>query len=180
MRNLFITLLAVITLCLTANVALATPSADDATASVTVTVNDIMEWAGNFSTIELSAITAQTSDPTSSQTATLYTNGNVDITADTTGTEAQLALGTDPNQILTTSYKLVDDGDGSATTGGTDETEFTGYATFISSGYTVTHVAGDGADVITLHAKAINPSGEVADAGDYTAIQTLTATWGTP
>ena len=178
MRNLFITLLAVITLCLTANVALATPSADDATASVTVTVDDIMEWSDNFSTIALSAITTQTSAPTSSQTATLYTNGNVDITADVTGTEAQLALGTDPNQTLVTSYRLTDDGDGSATTGGTDETEYTGYATFISSGYTITHVAGDGVDVITLYAKAENPSGEVADAGNYTALQTLTATWG--
>jgi len=31
------------------NVALATPAATDATASVTVTVDDIMEWSGDFS-----------------------------------------------------------------------------------------------------------------------------------
>jgi hypothetical protein len=159
------------------NVALATPAATDATASVTVTVADIMEWSGNFSTIALANITAQATAPTSSQTTTLYTNGDVSITADVTGTEAQLALGTDPNQTLVTSYKLTDAGDGTTTTGGTDETEYTGYATFISAGYAITHVAGSGEDVITLYAKAENPSGEVADAGDYTATQTLTATW---
>jgi hypothetical protein len=103
----------------------------------------------------------------------------MDITADNVGTEAQLAKTGDTAQILTTSYMLTDDGDGSTTTGGTNETVYTEYSTFISGGYTITHVAGDGVVVITLNAKAENPAGEVADAGDYTALQTLTATWGT-
>jgi hypothetical protein len=135
-----------------------------------------MEWAGNFSTIALAAITAQSSTPTGSQTATLYTNGNVTITADTS-TAAQLKLGTDPNQTLVTSYMLTDGGDGAATTGGTDQVAYTDYTTFLSSGYAITHVAGDGNDVITLNARAANYTGEVADAGAYSATQTLTATW---
>ena len=177
MRNLFITLLVVTTLCLTAIVALAVPLPDDATAVVTVTVDDIMEWAGNFSTIALLPITAQSSAPTGSQTATLYTTGNASITADNVGTEAQLKKIGDANQTLVTSYMLTDDGDGVTTTGGTDQGSYTGYATFLSSAYAITHVAGDGEVEITLNARAANYPGDVADAGDYTATQTLTATW---
>jgi hypothetical protein len=177
MRNLFIALLVVTTLCFTAIVALAAPPPSNATAAVTVTVDVIGEWAGNFSTIALSTITAQGSTPTGSQTATLYTNGNVSITANNSGTTAQLKKITDPNQTLVTSYMLTDDGDGTTTTGGTNQTIYTGYATFLSSAYAITHVAGDGEDVITLHAKAANYTGEVADAGAYSATQTLTATW---
>jgi hypothetical protein len=179
MRNLLLTLTVVMALCLTANMALATPADDTATASVTVTVDGIMEWSGNFSTIALSPITTQAGAPTASQSTTLYTNGDVHISANIT-TAAQLKLGTDPNQTLVTSYKLTDDGDGTATTGGTDQTVYTGYATFLNSAYVITHKAGDGADMITLWAKAENPSGEVADAGDYSATQTLTASWGNP
>jgi len=87
-------------------------------------------------------------------------------------------LGTDPNQTLVTSYMLTDNGDGTNTTGGADQTSYTVYSSFLSPAYIITHVAGDGAVVITLYAKAENPSGEVADAGSYSAIQTLTAAWG--
>jgi hypothetical protein len=174
-----VVLLMGLVLLLDANLVLADPANDDATASVTVTVADIMEWSGNFSAIALPDITTQTSAPTGSGTATLYTNGNVDITADIVGTEAQLKLGTDPNQTLVTSYMLTDDGDGTNTTGGDDETDYTLYSSFLSSpAYAITHVAGDGAVLITLHAEAKNPSSEVADAGNYSAIQTLTAAWG--
>jgi hypothetical protein len=174
-----VVLLMGIVLLLDANLVLAAPVDDDATASITVTVADIMEWSGNFSTIALPDITTQTSAPTGSQTTILYTNGNVDITADNT-TAAQLSLGADPNQTLVTSYMLTDDGDGINTTGGTDETSYTMHSSFLSpTAYIITHVAGDGAVVITLHAEAKNPSGEVADAGSYSAIQTLTAAWGT-
>ena len=173
-----VVLLMGLVLLLDANLVWAAPANDNATASVTVTVADIMEWSDNFSAIALPDITTQTSAPTGSQTTTLYTNGNVDITADIVGTEAQLALGTDPNQTLVTSYMLTDDGDGTNTTGGTDQTLYTVYGSFLSPAYIITHVAGDGAVVITLYAKAENPSGEVADAGSYSAIQTLTAAWG--
>jgi hypothetical protein len=176
MRNLFIALLVVTTLCLTATVSLA--STDTATALVTVTVNVIAEWATDFATIDLAPITAQGTTPSKGKTVTLYTNGNLVITADNTSA-AKLKLGTDPNQTLVTSYMLTDDGDGSSTTGGADEVAYTGYATFLTSGggYAITHKAGDGDDVITLNAKAANPPASIADAGNYTATQTLTATW---
>lgn len=175
-RNLLIALTVAAILSLTVIVALAVPLPDDATAAVTVTVATIGEWVGNFSTIVLSDITAQNSAPTGSQTAILYTNGDLDITADNT-TGAQLAKTGDLAQTLTTSYMLTDDGDGISLTGGTNGTEYIEHDTFLSGGYAITHVPGDGAVEITLNAKAENPTGEVADAGDYTATQTLTATW---
>jgi len=179
MRNLSIALLIVTALCLTAIVALATPPPDDAEAVVTVTVEIIGEWAGDFNTIALANITAQGSEPNGSQATTLYTNGDVDITADNVGTEAQLKKVGDANQTLVTSYMLTDDGgDATGNTGGTDETEYTTYDDFLhDTPFAITHVAGDGDVVITLHAKAANPPGEVADAGNYSATQTLTATW---
>jgi hypothetical protein len=177
MRNLFIVLLAVTMLCLNVIVALAAPSPDDATAAVTVTVDVIGEWAGDFNTIALSTITAQGSAPTGSQATTLYTNGDVDITADVS-TAAQLKKTADPNQTLVTSYKLTDDGDGGITaTGGTDQTVYTVYDEFLGSPYAIIHAAGDGDVVITLYAEAKNLPGEIADAGAYSATQTLTATW---
>lgn len=173
-----VVLLIGIALLLDANIVWADPPSDKpATCSITVTVDSIMEWSGNFSTIALPPITTQAIAQTAYQSTTLYTNGDVHITADNT-TAAQLKLGTDPNQTLVTSYMLEDDGDGSTTTGGTDQGSYTLHGSFLSTAYAITHVAGDGADIIYLYAKAENPSGEVADAGNYSAIQTLTASWG--
>lgn len=155
----------------------ADPGDDTATANVTVTVNTIMEWSEvSYTDITLTpAIAAQSDDPTGSTNFTLYTNCNCEISADI-DTDAQLKLGTDPNQTLVTSYMLTDDGDGTGT-GGTDQGSYIVHNLFLSSAYAITHVAGDGVVVITLYAKAENPSGEVADAGAYSAIQTLTASW---
>jgi len=148
--------------------------------SIALKPEEFMYWSGNFSTIALAPITAQGSEPNGSQATTLYTNGDVDITADVS-TAAQLKKVTDPNQTLVTSYMLTDDGDGITTTGGTDQGSYTVHSSFLSpTAYAITHVAGDDAVVITLHAKAANPLGEVADAGSYSATQTLTASWGGP
>lgn len=165
-------------LLLDANLVLAAPVDDDATANVTVTVNTIMEWsAASYTDITLTPIAAQSDNPTGSTNFTLYTNCNCEISADI-DTDAQLTLGTDPNQTLVTSYMLTDDGDGINTTGGTDQGSYTVYSSFLSpTAYAITHVAGDGVVVITLYAEAKNPSGEVADAGAYSATQTLTASW---
>jgi len=154
------------------------PGDDTAKANVTVTVNTIMEWSeDSYTDITLTpAIAAKSDAPWGSTNFTLYTNCNCEISADIVGTEAQLTLGTDPNQTLVTSYKLTDDGDGTGT-GGTDQAGYTEYSLFLSPAYTITHVAGDGVVVITLYAKAENPSEEVADAGAYSATQTLTASW---
>jgi len=52
------------------------------------------------------------------------------------------------------------------------------WSLFLGAGSNVTHVDGDGAVNVTLSAKASNETGNVANAGLYTATQTLTAAWG--
>jgi hypothetical protein len=171
-------LLVTVVLFLAPGLVLADPNDTDATCSVTVTVDNIMEWSGNFSGIDLGTITSQGDIVDGNDTTTLYTNGNVDITADNTAT-AQLSNG-DPNSsdTLVTEYKLTYDGDGASATGGST-VDWTEYDTFLSSASVVTHISEDGAVEVRLWARASNPAGEVADAGSYGATQTLTASWGT-
>lgn len=136
------------------------------------TVPTVMEWVSNFPAIAISNITAKNSTPSASQSAELHTNGNVDITADNT-TTAQLSNGTD---TLVTEYKLEFDGDGVSATGGS-EVDWTAYNTFLNSAVVVTYYSGDEYVNVTLHARASNAAGDVADAGDYSAMQTLTVSW---
>ena len=156
----------------------ADPSPDDATCAVSATVDTIMEWEGaSFPALTIAThVTAQNSEVEGSAVYTLYLNGAVDITVDTVGTEAELSeTGGD---TLVTKYKLTSDGDGTATSGNADSSPT--YALYSAVGtYAVTHVAKDGAVAITLHCQASNDSGNVADAGSYTATQTVTATWHT-
>ena len=163
-------------LSIVANLAMALT--DDATAAVTCTVATIVEWDNlavnpdNFETIAIDPITAQGSTPSASKSLVLYTNCDVDITADNTAA-AQLTKTTD---TLVTEYKLEYDGDGDPDTGGTN-VGWTDWTTFLSGGSAVAHVSLDGAVEVTLFARASNDTGNVADAGAYTALQTLTATW---
>jgi len=164
---------ALVLLCFTPNLAMGLPADANATCDISVTVDGIMEWSGNFSDINLSNITSQSDEPNDYSTTTLYTNGDVDITADNT-TTAQLSSATD---TLVTEYKLEYDGDGASATGGST-VDWTAYNSFLSpTASDVTHYEGDGNVDVTLWAKAKNPAGEVADAGSYTATQTLTAAW---
>ena len=149
------------------------PGDQPATCNISVTVNTLMEWAGNFSDISLTAISDQADAPEGSQTQTLYTNCNLEISANN-NTAARLSSATDS---LVTKYKLSYDGDGSTTTGGTGVGTWTDYNEFLSTASAVTHVSTDGAVNVTLYVQASNPNGEAADAGSYTAIQTLTASW---
>ncbi|MFO8008726.1 MAG: hypothetical protein R6V05_13425 [Candidatus Brocadiia bacterium] len=160
---------------LAAGVVRAQPADDTATCSVSATVDSIMEWAGNFAAIDLGTMTAQSDVLTGSATQTLYTNGNVDVTADNTATAELSEAGGD---TLYTEYGLQYDGDGVAATGGSD-VAYVVYSSFLSTASTITHVDGDGAVDITLQARASNAAGTQADAGSYSATQTLTASWGT-
>lgn len=163
----------VLLLLLNANFAMAADPGDDlATCDITVTVNTIMEWVGNFANINLTAISSAADTPSASQTQTLYTNCNLDISADNT-TTAQLTAG---SSTLTTEYQLAYDGDGSSTTGGTD-VGWTDYSTFLSTPSTMTHIDGDGTVDITLSARASITGSGAGDAGVHTATQTLTAAW---
>jgi hypothetical protein len=155
------------------NAAGAAPPPDTATCSITVTVADIMEWEANFPPIALADITSQGASVTGSATITLYTNGDVDISADNT-TAAQL---TGPaSDTLVTEYALAYDGDGVTNTGGL-AVLWTLYSSFLGVASRVTHVPGDGAVDVTLSVRASNAGGTLANAGAYAATQTLTATW---
>lgn len=168
-----VVLLMGLVLLINANLVWAQPPDDPATCAISVTVNTIMEWAGNFSPISLTAISSQADTPEGSQVQTLYTNCNLEISADTS-TTARLSSATD---ILTTKYKLSYDGDGLTATGGTGVVTWTDYTTFLSAASAVTHKDTDGAVNVTLSVQASNPGSRVADWGSYTATQTLTASW---
>ena len=150
------------------------PGDVDATCEITCTVGQIMEWASNFDQIDLGTISTRNATPEGSESVYLYTNGNVDIIADNTGT-AQLSGGS--GDTLVTEYKLEYDSDGSTNTGGST-VDYSTHDSFLDSASTVTHVAGDGAVQVTLGVKAMNETENVADAGAYSATQTLTASWG--
>lgn len=133
---------------------------------------DYMYWSGDFSTIVLSNIQTRDQAPESSSSTTLYTNGNAEISADNTAT-AQLSSAAD---TLVTEYKLTFDGDGSSATGGTDTTYVT-YDNFLTTAAAVTYVMDDNDVDVTLHVRASNYAGDLANAGTYTAMQTLTVHW---
>ena len=165
--------------CFTPNPVSATdpPESKSATAAVTCTVDEIIEWsADSFPAIELANITAQGTEPYASQPLVLYTNGNVDISANHTSAAQLSKTGLTPDTLVT-KYKLQYDGDGDTHTGGA-MVDWTLYGSFLSTPSTVTHHSGDGAVQVTLSVKASNVTGNVANAGDYTATQTLTAAWG--
>jgi hypothetical protein len=96
----------------------------------------------------------------------------VEISADHS-TEAQLSSAGD---TLVTEYRLTFDGDGSSKTGRTD-TDYKTYDIFLTPAADVTYVADDNDVVVTLHVKASNYANDLANAGTYTAKQTLTVHW---
>jgi hypothetical protein len=161
---------------LVCNGVLAVPADSPATAAISCTVDDTMEWAANFADITIAAhIDTQASVVTGSGTATLYTNGNVTISADNT-IAARLANSTQGTDVLVTEYRIEYDSDGITATGGST-VDYDFYDTFLAVPSAVTHVAGDGAVDVTLRVRASNRAGNMADAGTYTATQTLTASW---
>lgn len=133
----------------------------------------LMYWSGNFSPIALANIGSRTQVCEGSSQITLYTSGNAEISADNTDT-ARLTKAGGAN--LYTEYKLQFDGDGVSQTGGST-VDFTRYDSFLSSPATVTHITGDNAVQVTLYVRASNYTGQLADAGNYSATQTLTVHW---
>lgn len=179
-------LLIFVSVCITGNVAFgADPGPDSATCAISVTVNSIIEWEGaNFAAIDLdsqeAAISAKAHTPEGSAAYTLWTNCNVELSADNTGT-SQLTDGTD---TLITKYKISTDGDGDPASGadaadvaasGSDA--YVVHSSFLSTALAITHFNTDGSVEVTLEVEASNEADEVADSGSYTATQTITATW---
>jgi len=163
------------------------PGDDSATCAISVTVDSIIEWEGAaFDAIDLDAqsgeapITAQADNPEGTSAYTLWTNCNVELSADNDA-DAQLDDGTD---VLVTKYKIATDGDGDPDTGAdSDAVTASGsdvYALhnlFLATALDITHVNTDGNVEVTLSVEATNDTDEVSDSGSYTATQTITAAW---
>jgi len=160
---------------------------DFADCVITVTVLSIIEWEGeDFPNINLddhadAPMDARADAPEGTSTYTLWTNSNVAISSDQTAT-SQLTDGTD---VLITKYKLsTPGGDGASTTGATAldiaasfASTWTDHDEFLETPLAITHVNTDGGVEVMLSVQATNEADEVADSGDYTATQRLTATW---
>ncbi|MCK5558182.1 MAG: hypothetical protein KAJ01_07385 [Candidatus Hydrogenedentes bacterium] len=174
MKIWVIATLCVVAVVLFSGSAFAQPADDDAKCSVSATVANMTEWS-DFSAMNLETTDDRDDQLMGSDTTTLYTKGNVDITAEN-DTDAELSepAGGDTH----TEYSLSYDGDGSSATG-SSTVSYTVYSSFLGSASTVTHVDADEAVVVTLGARATNAAGTLADSGDYSATLTLTLSWGT-
>jgi hypothetical protein len=152
---------------------LAAPPSTTATCAISASVSQIMEWDAAFPAINLASITTQSQQVMGTAATTLYTNGNVDITADNTTASRLTSSG---GATLVTEYSLSYSGDGVAATGGS-AVSYATYDVFLSTPSLITHVTGSGNVVLTLGVRASNHTGTVAEATSYSSTQTLTATW---
>jgi hypothetical protein len=197
---LFIAVLVVSVLSSLSNPALAKPPFVSARCNISCTVAEIVEWSdSSFPAINLADLTKQSGRVSGSSSLYLYTNGDVEITADNS---AAAQLSKDDNHRLVTEYKLEYDASGLNKTGG-GMVDWNGYDSFLSEGSRVTHVSGDGAVEVTLSVRVSNDSGgfgnsltpnlmsanpysssaaciiscTLENVGKCTATQTLTARW---
>ena len=175
MRNgdLVIVMLAVSLLYSGAGPALAEPAPATAVCKISCTVANVVEWSeANFSDIDLGEITPKKKQGLGKAELQLYTNGNVEITADNDN-DAELLLGT---STLLTEYKLQYDGSGVNQSGG-KTVPWTRYDKFLKKGSRIIHISDDGNVVIMLSVRASLKNPRPKQAGRYTATQTLTACW---
>lgn len=135
-------------------------------------IGSFMDWDSNFGPIALPNIASREQISEGSSSANLSIDGDVEISADNSAA-AQLSSAGD---TLVTEYKLTFDGTGSGTTGGAG-TNYETYDTFLTTAAPVTHAIGDDDVEVTLYVKASNYVNDLADAGTYTAAQTLTVHW---
>jgi hypothetical protein len=132
-----------------------------------------MSWDDDFAPISLQDIQTRDQVRQGQSTVTLSTTGDAEISADNTTTARLSGPGSD---TLYTEYGLTFDGKGISQTGGSD-VDFTSYESFLSTPAYVTHVTGDNEVDVRLRVRASNYAGDLANAGTYTATQTLTAHW---
>ena len=132
-----------------------------------------MYWESNFGPIVLAGISQRDQTPEGSSTARLILTGDVSLSADNSDTARLAGPGGD---YLITEYALQFDGDGQSATGRPD-VGYTSYDSFISTEVTVTQVGVDSDVEVTLKVRASMNAADVANAGTYTATQTLTASW---
>jgi len=135
-------------------------------------IGEIMYWDSDFGPIVLPNITSKSLPSEGNSSARLVIDEDVEISANNLAV-AQLSNASD---TLITEYKLTFDGDGSSKTGASS-TNYETYDSFLTTPKVVTHILGDDDVQVTLHVKASNYANDLADAGTYTATQTLTAQW---
>jgi len=133
----------------------------------------VMYWESNFDPIALANITTRDGVSEGEAQVMLFTSGNAEISADNTDAARLTGPGGDS---LYTEYKLKFDGNGVNKTGGL-QVSFTSYDSFLSSPASVMHVPGDDDVKVTLSVKASNYANQLANAGTYTATQTLIVHW---
>jgi len=143
--------------------------------SVQLSGQDFMYWEDDFEPIILDNLTARDGISEGEAQVKLFTSGDAEISADNS-TAAR--LDGPSGDYLITKYRLNFDGDGVTETGASD-TEMTDYDQFLVPPVQITHVADDNDVQVTLRVRARprNAAGDLADAGTYTATQTLTVHW---
>jgi len=132
-----------------------------------------MYWESNFGPITLANIATQNGFSEGESQVKLFTSGDAEISADNTNAARLTGPGGDS---LYTQYKLKFDGNGISKTGGSN-VKYTDYDSFLSTPTYVTHILGDDDVKVTLSVMVSNYAGELANAGTYTATQTLTVHW---
>ncbi len=142
-------------------------------ASSTLSAEDAMYWVGGFGPIPIANISTQADIKTASASAVLFTTGDCEISAEHTVAAKLTGPGGD---TLVTEYKLEFAGNGSGNTGAST-VNFSSYDTFISSPVRITHAIFDDQVTITLSVRAGNYPNNIANAGIYSASQTLTVSW---
>lgn len=138
---------------------------------------DYMYWDdGHFATIALDKIQTRDQVREGSSSLAIFLNVNAEISADNTGTDAQLTHATS-GDTLVTEYMLSFDGDGEGSATGGTPTSYQSYEQFLTLPAAIKYIADDNDVTVTLHVRASNFEGKLADAGAYTATQTLTVSW---
>ena len=136
---------------------------------------DYMYWDdSHFPAIALTNIQTRDQVREASSSLAIFLNVNAEISADNTAA-AQLTHAASGDNLVT-EYMLTFDGDGVSTTGSTP-TSYQSYDQFLTSPAAINYITDDNDVTVTLHVKASNSAGKLADAGTYTATQTLTVHW---
>ena len=171
--NFFIVVLTACILSAAPGLVLAVPPPADAACRISCNVAKIVEWSEPyFPDIALGELTTQNKQATNKVMLTLYTNGDVTITANNKNT-AELSFNTN---TLLTEYKLEYDGSGLSQSGGR-KTDWCQSGSFLKKGSHITHIPGDGGVVVTLSVRASVEKIHSENSGRYTAFQILTACW---
>jgi len=145
----------------------APPLPASATCRITCRVAEVIEWSDeSFRDIDLGELNFRERQAEGQSALTLYTNGDVIITADNSQ-NAELSNG---SHKLDTQYQLQCDT-------GILPTDWCAYDTFLKEAIAIIHEQTDGAVMVILSVKAEVKDIQPGSGGEYTAVQTLTACW---